>query len=74
MFILHTPLCSLLIIFSGGALENASEDLFMSDDELSEPQLWAMLDTVECKFISHFHQTCVVLKVNVKSYALYHIQ
>lgn len=30
------------------AMKNASEDLFMSDDdELAEPQLWALLDTVE---------------------------
>jgi hypothetical protein len=32
-------------------MENASEDLFMSDDDgLSEPQLLALLDTVECEF------------------------
>lgn len=32
-------------------MENTSEDLFMSDDDgLSEPQLLALLDTVECEF------------------------
>lgn len=35
----------------GYAMENTSEDLFMSDDDgLSEPQLLALLDTVECEF------------------------